>query len=187
MDEKKKIWVREIMNPDVEVIPATATVQEAAKRMKEQEIGSVIIIDPNNKKPIGIITERDINNRVVAENKLPSEIKCKEIMSSPVITIAPDIELTEAMHQMATQHIKRLIVMEKQKMIGIISQSDILEIAPYMIEILQDVSKIMNERYKSEFLAGYCEKCGNWSDVLDEIDESFICENCRTKRNSSNF
>ena len=149
--------------------------------MLENEIGSLIIIDPkDNEKPIRIITERDMNNRVVAENKLPSEVVCRDIMSSPVSSISPNIKLTTAMHQMATQHIKRLVVIENQKMIGIISQSDILEIAPYMIEVLQDIAKMTKKSYESEFTAGYCQLCENWSDTLDEVDGIFVCPDCRS-------
>ncbi len=188
MDKQKDLFVRDIMNPEVKVLPADASAQQAAKVMRENEIGSLIIVDSNSKeKPIGILTERDMNNRVVAENKKPSEVFCKEIMSAPVVSISPSIKLTTAMHQMATQHIKRLAVMENQIMIGIISQSDILEIAPYMIEVLQDIADTVKKSYKTEFSAGYCQQCENWSDMLDEIDGLFICPNCKTTEKESDF
>ncbi|MFX1293460.1 MAG: CBS domain-containing protein, partial [Promethearchaeota archaeon] len=184
----QNLRIRDIMNTKVITLLPTATAQEAAKLMRENEIGSVIIVEnKDQQKPIGIITERDMNNRVVAENKLPSDIMCSSIMSTPVKSISPDILLTEAMHQIAIMHIKRLIVIEKQQMIGIVSQSDILEIAPHMIETLQEVAKIIKNGYKSEFLAGYCEICGNWSDILEEYEEKFICEDCRALKEISDF
>jgi signal-transduction protein with cAMP-binding, CBS, and nucleotidyltransferase domain len=188
MDTKKRLHVKDIMNRDVVVLPADGNVQDAAKRMRDEEIGSVIIVDPNQRKqPIGILTERDMNNRIVAENKLANEIKCKEIMSSPVVSISPDVDITEAMHQMATQHIKRLIVMKKQEMVGIISQSDILQIAPYMIEILQEMAEIRDDKNRVEYMAGYCQLCENWSDMLIEEDEIFICPDCKNSKKDSSF
>ncbi len=169
------------MNNEVITLPSTATAQEAAKLMQEDEIGSIIIVDPNDKyKPIGILTERDMSNRVVAENKLASKVKCLDIMSSPLKSISPTKTLTDAMHQMASQHIKRLIVMEHEsrKMVGIISQSDILEIAPYLIEVLQEIADAAKTDYKTEYFAGYCDECENWSDLLAELDHRFICPDC---------
>ncbi|MHA1131173.1 MAG: CBS domain-containing protein [Candidatus Helarchaeota archaeon] len=183
--EEKKLRVKDIMNTNVEVLPATGNAQNAAKIMREKEIGSIVIVDPKNyNQPIGIITERDMNNRIVAENKLASKIKCDEIMSRPVLSISPETQVTDAMHQMATQHIKRLIVMQNQEMVGIISQSDILEIAPYMIEILQDMTKILNEKNKVEYIAGYCQVCENWSDLLIERDGIFRCPECLEPKDS---
>ncbi len=173
------------MNTEIVTLLPTASAQEAAKLMMTNEIGSVVIVDPNElQKPIGIITERDMSSRVVAENRQPSEISCEEIMSSPIRSILPDLLITEAMHQMATQHIKRLIVMEDQKMIGLISQSDILTIAPYMIEILQEKAEHIKENIKIEYISGYCQLCENWSDMLEEIDEMFICQDCKSAKMS---
>ena len=188
LGDKQKLRVRDIMDSEVITVSATQTAQEAAKLMMENEIGSVVIIETKNpQRPIGILTERDMNNRIVAENKLPSDIICKDIMSTPVKSISPDILLIETMHQMATEHIKRLIVMEQQKMVGIISQSDILEIAPYMIEILQDMAQMAKESHNVEYSAGYCQKCENWSDHLEEIDQIYVCENCRIPKKPSDF
>lgn len=176
------------MNSKVETLPSTANVQDAAKIMRDRGIGSLVIVDPTDiQKPIGIITERDMNNRVVAENKIPSKISCEEIMSKPVSSISSNIRLTDAMHHMATQHIKRLIVMKDQAMIGIISQSDILEIAPYMIEILQTMADSVKENYETEYTAGYCQLCENWSNVLEEVDEIYICPECKASEKESEF
>ncbi|MHA1264140.1 MAG: CBS domain-containing protein [Candidatus Helarchaeota archaeon] len=180
LNKQKDLVVRDVMNPKVETLPSDASIVTAAKRMREKQIGSIIIVDPNDlTKPIGIITERDMNNRVVAENRLPSQMTCSEIMSTPLLSISPEVTITTAMHQMAVQHIKRLVVMEDQKMVGIISQSDILEIAPSMIEVLKEMINIVDNRYKTEFIAGYCQKCENWSDMLEEIDGIFICPDCK--------
>ncbi|NVM53003.1 MAG: CBS domain-containing protein [Candidatus Helarchaeota archaeon] len=186
MEERQKLLVRDVMNHKVQVLTSAARVQEAAKIMRDKAIGSIVIVDPEDKqKPIGIITERDMNNRIVAENKVPSEVVCKEIISTPVSSISPKVLITEAMRQMATQNIKRLIVMEKQKMVGIISESDILRIAPSMIEILQEKVQLGKEQFKTEYLAGYCQQCRSWSDMLEEMDEIYVCQECKTTEGSA--
>jgi signal-transduction protein with cAMP-binding, CBS, and nucleotidyltransferase domain len=178
MADAQKLTVRDIMNEEVITLPGTATAQEAAQLMRNNGIGSVIVVE-DIFKPIGIITERDMNNRVVAENKLPAEIQLKEIMSSPVHIIPPKVLLTDAMHAMSTQHIKRLIVIENSRMIGIISQSDILEIAPYMIEILQERARGVKAELKAEYTEGYCQLCGNWTEYLEEFEGIFVCDECK--------
>ena len=188
MKDTQKLFVRTVMNNEVQMISATETVQKAAQIMRDEEIGSVIIVESKEShRPIGIITERDMSNRVVAENKLPSKIQCKEIMSFPVKSISPTLLLVDAMHQMATQKVKRLVVMEKQKMVGIISQSDILEIAPYMIEVLQEKANLLKEDLQTEFLAGYCQLCDNWSDMLVEVDNLYICEECKAPKDKTEY
>jgi len=181
MADAQKLTVRDIMNEDVITLPETATAQEAAQLMRDNSIGSIIIVGDSS-KPIGIITERDMNNRLVAENKIPAEVQVKEIMSSPVHTIPPKVLLTDAMHQMSTKHIKRLIVVENQKMIGIISQSDILEIAPFMIEILQERARGVKADYKAEYTEGYCQMCGNWTEYLEELEGIFVCDECKAAK-----
>lgn len=178
MADSQKLTVREIMNEEVVTLPGTATAQEAAQLMRDNGIGSIIVVEDSS-KPIGIITERDMNNRVVAENKLPTEVQVKEIMSSPVHTIPPKVLLTDAMHEMSTKHIKRLVVMEKGEMKGILSQSDILEIAPYMIEILQEITHGVKAEYKAEYTEGYCQLCGNWTEYLEEFEGILVCDECK--------
>jgi CBS domain-containing protein len=187
MENKQNLKVRDIMNEEVITLTGTSTVQEAAVLMRDNEIGSVIIVDSlDSTKPIGIITERDIMVNVTAENK-SAETLCKDAMSSPIFTIPPKILLTDAMHQMSNKHIKRLIVVENQRMVGIISQSDILEIAPYMIEILQERTNILKEGYNAEYVEGFCQLCGNWSEFLGEFEGIYICEECKATRKSVEF
>ena len=179
MADTQKLTVRDIMNEEVITLPETATAQEAAQLMRDNSIGSIIVVGDSSSKPIGIISERDMNNRLVAENRLPAEVQLKEIMSSPVHTIPPKVLLTDAMHQMSTKHIKRLLVVVSGEIVGIISQSDILEIAPFMIEILQERAHGLKADYKAEYTEGYCQLCGNWTEFLDESEGIFICDECK--------
>jgi CBS domain-containing protein len=85
-------------------------VGEAAKVMKDKDVLSVIVTSKNSKEPIGIVTERDILYRLVSENKDPFKVTLKDIMSSPLITIAEEESVKDAILLMRSKHIRRLVV-----------------------------------------------------------------------------
>ena len=85
-------------------------VAEAAKLMRDKDVLSVLVTGKNSNEPIGIVTERDILYRVVAENKGPFKVTLKDIMSSPLITIAEEESVKDAVRLMRTKHIRRLAV-----------------------------------------------------------------------------
>ncbi len=116
--------VKDIMIRDVKTIEMSATMAEAAKLMKKNRIGSLVVID-NNLRPIGIITERDFAYKIIAENK-GTDMKVKDIMTRDVKTIDQDRTLKDAAKLMAAHVIKRLPVVSGGKLVGIISIEDIM-------------------------------------------------------------
>ncbi|MCX8154197.1 MAG: CBS domain-containing protein, partial [Candidatus Bathyarchaeota archaeon] len=85
------------------------------------------IVIAENDKPIGIVTERDIIVKCLAKELNPREVKAKDIMSSPVISIEPDVEMLEAAKVMVSRMIRRLPVVENNKLVGIITTSDMIK------------------------------------------------------------
>jgi hypothetical protein len=105
-------------------------------------------------------------------------------MTSPLITIDPDETLTEAARRMSQLNVRRLGVMYKGNLVGILSSKDILGIMPELIEIIQEKARIegrtaAEEAPESAPLAGYCDECGRWSDDLTEVEGKFLCEECQ--------
>lgn len=96
------------------------TCDKAAKIMKEPHVGSVFVAKDG--KPLGIVTERDMLFKVISEGRNPSEIKVKEIMTSPVVTINAKAKIREALELMAHHGFRRLLVMDKERPVGIIAQ-----------------------------------------------------------------
>ena len=94
--------------------------------MKEGKVGSIIIMDQNN-KPVGIITERDIVRRAVSDCKDPSITKATEIMSNPLITVEKDTYLYEAAKKMVKNNIRRLPVVKNNTLVGIVTVTDIIK------------------------------------------------------------
>ena len=107
---------------------------DIARDMKELGIGSVVITSEDNPAGIGIITERDIALKVLLKDRRASEVKAKEIMSSPLITIEPDIPVEKACELIAEKRIKRLPVIENGILIGIISVRNILSQIPGCVQ-----------------------------------------------------
>ena len=114
------------MSSPVVTILKNEILDEVAKVMSKKHLGSIVVIDPKG-KPLGIITERDIVNRLTAMNLLPRKVKAEEVMSQPLITIASDKDTKESAKSMNEHKIRRLLVMEKGKIIGIITSKDIFD------------------------------------------------------------
>ncbi|MCD6108485.1 MAG: CBS domain-containing protein [Thermoplasmata archaeon] len=172
-----KVLVKEVMRAKVITVEPNATVREAAQLMRKKKVGSVIVVED---KPVGILTESDIIEKIVAEDKKASDVLVKEIMTSPIIVIDPYIDLEEAMKTMSTCNIRRLPVIENGRLIGIITQKDVLRFSPTLLEISREWSKIeSNVPYrKSQIFSGKCEDCGALSTNLREVDGRLLCEDC---------
>ncbi|HDM66792.1 MAG TPA: CBS domain-containing protein, partial [Thermoplasmatales archaeon] len=100
----RDVIVKEAMKMKPVTITPDTSVQEAAKLMRKHRIGSCIVVED---KPIGIVTESDIVQKVVSLDKQASSVKVKEIMSSPLIIIDPYKSIEEAMRVMARCNIRR--------------------------------------------------------------------------------
>jgi CBS domain-containing protein len=115
--------VRDEMTEDPRSIGASASVVEAAQLMREQHIGSLPITD--DEKLVGVITDRDITTRVVAEAADPQSTSVGDVHSRDLITVEPDTDLEEALQLMARHQVRRLPVVESDRLVGIVAQADI--------------------------------------------------------------
>lgn len=115
--------VKDIMTKIVASVDANQTIFEAAELMSSKGISCVLVTEAGN--PVGVVTERDIVDRVVAKRK-SLDLKVSVIMSSSLITVDPDASLKEAARLMSTNKIRRLPVLKNNKLVGIISASDFI-------------------------------------------------------------
>ena len=101
-------------------------------------------------------------------------------MSSPLRTIEAEKEITEAARAMRRLGVKRLGVVYKSRLVGMISLTDILRVTPELFDIISEkTSLITGETTRAPtFLAGYCDVCNQWSDKLTEVDSKFVCNEC---------
>ena len=129
--EEAKMKVKDIMSRPIIVEDEEALVTKIAEDMEELGIGSVVVTKEG--EPAGIITERDIALKVLLKNKRASEVKAREIMTSPLTTIAPEASVDEACKLAARKRIKRLPVVENGVLVGIVSIRDLLTRKPEFV------------------------------------------------------
>lgn len=183
---RPRMLVKDVMTSPVVTIDEEGIVHEAAKLMEKSDVGCIIVTDKKG-RPEGIITERDLITRVLAKNLLANKVKAKKVMTSPLLTIDPDESLTEAARKMSRLNVRRLGVIYRGNLVGLISSKDILAVTPELLETIQERAKIEKEPRPEEEapeprpLAGYCDHCGRWSDALKDIDGQLLCEECQVE------
>ncbi|HIH76091.1 MAG TPA: CBS domain-containing protein [Methanomassiliicoccales archaeon] len=179
--EVREILVREVMSSRPRTGRPDMTVKEAAALMLREGVGSLIVLEGG--EPVGILTERDILYKVVAVGKVPSRTKVERVMSSPVITIAPGSNVSIAAKRMSDLHMRRLPVVENGKLIGMLTEKDILKLSPSLIELTREwanIGAIPGVRANGfGNLAGYCEGCDSYSIDLGLENGSLLCPDCR--------
>jgi len=183
---RSKMLVKDIMSSPVITTDEDATANRAAQLMDKNGIGCIVVTSKDG-KPLGIITEKDLVSRVLANNIKPDSLKAREVMTSPLITIEPSEKINEAARRMSRLNIRRLGVMYKEQLVGILSSKDVLAVMPELIEMTQEKALLEGENMiekaekESTPLAGYCDACGIWSDSLREANGDFLCEDCRAE------
>ncbi len=115
--------VRDVMNKNVKTIFPSATMAEAAKLMKKNRIGSLVVVE--GERPTGIITERDLAYKIIAEER-GSDTEVRVVMTKDLKTIEPEKSIRDAARLMAAHVIRRLPVVEGGRLVGIVSIEDIM-------------------------------------------------------------
>ncbi len=137
-ENEMALKVEDVMVREVISIDENSTVKEAAEIMNKFEIGCLLIIKGG--KAMGIVTERDILKRVVAESKDVAKTKVKDIMSSPLVVVEPNMDLEEAVKLMFQMKIKKLPVIDGKNLVGLVSLTDIARFQPQIIKILKQLA-----------------------------------------------
>ena len=115
--------IRDLMTSNPVTCESSASVLDAAKQMAQQDVGPIPVVE--NDQLAGIVTDRDIVVRVVAEGRDPSSTTVGEIASQDLETVSPDEELDSALRKMASAQVRRLPVVENGRVVGIVAQADV--------------------------------------------------------------
>ncbi len=107
--------------------------------MSKFDISSIIVVE--EKRPIGIVTHKDIISKLMHARIPPDAVTAREVMTSPIITINEDSSIEEAARLMSKKHIKKLIVTRNNELAGIITSSDLVREAPKTTELLNQLLK----------------------------------------------
>jgi len=127
--------VEDVMVEEVVTVDTNVTVKEAAGIMNEHEIGCLIVV--KRSKAIGIVTERDMLTRVLAESRNPERTQVLDIMSSPLIVADPKMDLEDAAKLMFKMKVKKLPVVSNGQLVGLITLTDIARFQPQIIRLLK--------------------------------------------------
>jgi CBS domain-containing protein len=130
--------VRDVMVREVITVDEDSTVKEAVDVMNEFQIGSLIVLEKG--KAMGIVTERDFLRRVLAGAKDVLNTKVKEIMTTPLVVVEPSMDLEDAVKLMFQSKIKKLAVVDANKLVGIVTLTDIARVQPQMIGMLKQLT-----------------------------------------------
>jgi len=121
---QQKTWVKQIMNSFVVSVDSSVTATDAAKMMEDAGVGSVVVLD--NNLPVGIVTDRDFAIKIPAHS-YPIDTPVRRIMSSPPISIDPNSDLWVASDLMSTRNVKKLPVIDDDKVVGMLTSSDLVK------------------------------------------------------------
>lgn len=173
-----RVLVRDIMNSPVISASTEASIKDIAIKMKEEKIGSIVIMD--KEEPLGIVTDWDIVSNAVVKDVKPSLLNASDIMQQ-LHTIEGEEGVTEAARVLRKHNIKRLGVVYKNRIVGIISASDVIAVTPDLVDVISEKSALIRGETGRSMgnVSGYCDECGEWSDLLQYDEGTFTCEECR--------
>jgi CBS domain-containing protein len=115
--------IRDVMTPNPTAMPAMATVSDAAKAMRDADIGAIVVLNQN--QVCGIVTDRDIIVRAIAEGREPSNTSLSDICSHNLTTLSPSDTVEEAKELMGERATRRIPVVEDGRPVGIVSLGDL--------------------------------------------------------------
>lgn len=133
------IKVGDCMKTSLITISEEASVYDAAIKMKEKDVGTLLVTDAA-KKIYGIITDEDLVKKAVAPRKMDARIK--DIVSKPLLGISPEADISEAAKTMGLKNVKRLVVFKGSKVAGIISEKDIVHISPSLYDLIAEKERL---------------------------------------------
>jgi signal-transduction protein with cAMP-binding, CBS, and nucleotidyltransferase domain len=126
INKDKIIHVREVMKPDFATVDGIATIGDALKKMKSAKTSVLIVNKRHEHDEYGLITSADIARHVLAKDRAPDRVNVYEIMTTPVITVSPDMDIRSCSRLFATYNLVRAPVMENNQIIGMVSPNSLV-------------------------------------------------------------
>ncbi len=167
----------DIMSHKVVTANQNMTIFEAAKLMNKHRVGGLPVCEGD--KLIGLLTERDIMMKVIAADKHPSKTTVRQVMNSPLKAHGQKFEDISSLARKMNEHdISRVPIIHESKLVGIVTNKDILEHAPHLLEtFLERIRISVKGKPEHPEAFGICERC-NLSGHLHYTINGFICDEC---------
>ena len=140
----KYLSVRDTMTRLPVAVGLNTLVSDCARIMLKEDVGSLIIEENNILK--GIVTEKDLVNKIIARGEDPKKTKVKDIMEKNLVTIDPNKDIIEAIRIMSANDLRRLPVIENDNLVGLLTLKDILRVQPELFDIVLEKSRFLRSR-----------------------------------------
>ena len=177
--EASGIKVKEIMTGEVVIARPEMSITEVARLMNSFRIGGLPVIEHG--KLIGMLTERDIKNRVVAANLKSSEMTVSQVMTSPPKVIGKlDEDIKSIASKISKYDVTRIPIVDKEnRLMGIVTNRDVLRNSHELLDVLLEQARVKGQLTEDESHTafGKCELCGQ-SSHLQFVNRSFVCDSC---------
>ena len=133
--------VRDVMTENPACVSPSQSLAEAARILRDEDVGSLPVCEDD--RVIGIVTDRDIVIRVIAEGREPEQTTVGEISSKELVTVSPDDDFEDAMRLLAEHQVRRLPVVEEDRLVGILAQADIARVGKDAKtgEVVEEISR----------------------------------------------
>ena len=181
-----KVAVGDVMTRNFCSTPPETNLLECARRMVKHDVGSLIIAE--GKRLVGMLTQKDILWAVTKKPQLDlTTVKALDIASRKVAVIKPSADIAEAFQKMKRLGFRRLPVLSKGQVVGLLTLKDILNIEPAFYTKAASLMNIREEAEKRQRLSriaetaeseGFCDNCGAFADLL-QVENQSLCADCR--------
>ncbi len=172
---KTGIRIADAMSATPVVIPGTTTIFECAQLMMKRKVGSLLVA--KDAKLEGILTEKDLVH-FLAKGLDPQVMKVKEVMTKKIQTIGPEEDLYNALIRMKKEKVRRLPVIHKDTLVGMLTLNDVLKLQPALFDVMVESKSIRSLAKKEKYVEGGCEVCENF-ERLYEVDDQYMCAECK--------
>lgn len=176
---KTGIRVMDAMTSSLISIGAEESILKCTKTMIKEGVGSLVVVD--GKKLLGIVTERDMLNKVIAKVVDIKETPVSKIMTKKPIYASPDLDLYDAIVLMRLENIRRLPVVDKGEVVGLLTHRDVLSIQPELYDIVIDSFNIRESERKARLngsMEGKCYACQTHGS-LTKVGGKWLCDSCK--------
>jgi len=175
------VKVEELMSKPVFTVSSSSSVKQAAGIMKQKGIRGLVVADAG--QTVGVVTDRDLVEKVVAANKNADKVKVSDVMTpkAKLIVARPDEDIVTVAKRLRKAGVGRVpIVTAEGKLVGIVTETDLTRAYPGMLEILYEEleEKGLPIAPDRETMAGKCDRCGNYSEFLVQYGEEWLCDEC---------
>ncbi|GAB6135029.1 CBS domain-containing protein [Thermococcus sp. 9N3] len=170
--------VGQVVKRKAVIVKPDDTIERVARILSRHKVGSAVVVDDD--EIVGVITDRDILDKVVAKGRDPKTVKVHEVMTRNPITIEDDYDISDAIDKMMEKGIRRLLVTRLGKPLGFVTAADLLAALNSMNNEEEEETVEETEVY------GICELCGQYGPlykVYIEGQERWICESCKDSLN----